>query len=121
MARWPLPTARRRRADAVASGQDAPRHSSAKPDVLLIIVDDLNTRLAAYGNDAVFTPNLERLARRGRRFDRAYNQFPICNPSRASLMSGWIPHKTRVWSNKTPAAPYLEAATLLQDHFNANG
>ena len=95
--------------------------TEARPDVLLIIVDDLNTRLAAYGDDAVFTPNLERLAQRGRRFDRAYNQFPICNPSRASLMSGWRPSRTRVWSNKTPAAGKLAGATLLQDHFRANG
>ncbi len=92
-----------------------------RPDVLLIIVDDLNTRLGAYGDEAVSTPNLERLAQRGRRFDRAYNQFPICNPSRASLMSGWRPSKTGVWSNRTPAASKLAGATLLQDHFRANG
>ena len=98
-----------------------PLRVEAAPDVLLIIVDDLNTRLSAYGNDAVATPSLERLARRGLRFDRAYNQFPICNPSRASLMSGWRPSRTRVWSNKTPAAASLSEATLLQDHFRANG
>lgn len=101
----------------------APRADAAeaRPDVLLIIVDDLNTRLSAYGNDAVATPSLERLAQRGRRFDRAYNQFPICNPSRASLMSGWRPSRTGVWSNKMPAAGKLAGATLLQDHFRANG
>ena len=92
------------RADAAASGQDAPRHSSGKPDVLLIIVDALNTHLAAYGNDALFTPNLERLARRGRRFDRAYNQFPICNPTRASLATVMRP-----WC-ATPTATSCAAA-----------
>jgi uncharacterized sulfatase len=91
------------------------------PNVLLVVVDDLNTRLDAYGHPEVKTPSLDRLVTQGRRFDRAYCQFPICNPSRASLMSGWRPERTLVWSNRTPPAPKLEGATLLQDHFHAHG
>jgi iduronate 2-sulfatase len=92
-----------------------------RPNVVLVVVDDLNTRLDAYGHPEVKTPGLDRLVTQGRRFDRAYCQFPICNPSRASFMSGWRPEKTLVWSNRTPPAPKLEGATLLQDHFHAHG
>jgi iduronate 2-sulfatase len=108
---------------ACASDQAAPDRptSTARPNVLLIVADDLNTRLSAYGHPEVKTPGLDRLAVEGRRFDRAYCQFPICNPSRASLMSGWRPERTLVWSNRTPPAAGLRGATLLQDHFRAHG
>ncbi len=110
-------------AAAAASQPSAPpgHATPTRPNVLLILVDDLNTRLSAYGHSEVRTPNIERLAERGRRFDRSYNQFPICNPSRASLLSGWRPQRTGVWSNRTPPGPKLEKATLLQDHFRSHG
>ncbi|WP_154857376.1 sulfatase [Cyclobacterium xiamenense] len=69
--------------------------SSDKPNVLFIISDDLTTTaVSSYENSAGYTPNIDRLASEGTRFTRAYCQYPVCGPSRASLMSGYYPHAT---------------------------
>jgi uncharacterized sulfatase len=108
---------------------DAPRPARAPPaaapgapplNVLLILADDLNTRLGSYGHD-VRTPNVDRLARRGRRFDRAYAQFASCNPSRTSFLTGWRPERTGVWSNAQPPGPQIAGAVPLQELFRAHG
>ena len=89
-------------------------------NVLLILVDDLNVHIGAYGHD-VRTPNIDRLAARGRRFDRAYAQVAMCSPSRSSLLSGWRPERTDIWNNLTPVRQHLSGARPLQEHFRANG
>ena len=58
------------------------------PNVLLLVIDDLRIEFGAQGYD-VSTPQIDRLAREGVRFSQAYTSWPVCAPSRASMMSGW--------------------------------
>ncbi len=95
---------------------------STPPNVLFIMVDDLNCRLGCYGDPIAHTPNIDRLAQRGVRFDRAYTQAPQCNPSRTSLLCGKYPSTTRIYENDTPSRAFLgPAAVFLPEFFQANG
>jgi len=69
-----------------------------KPNVLFIISDDLTaTAVSAYENKVCKTPNIDQLASEGTRFTRAYTQYPVCGPSRASMMSGYYPNATKTF------------------------
>ena len=74
---------------------------TARPNVLFIVVDDLDCRIGCFGDPVAKTPHLDRVAARGVRFDRAYCQFPLCNPTRSSVLSGRYPTSTGVLDNNT--------------------
>jgi uncharacterized sulfatase len=74
---------------------------SVKPNILLMVVDDLRDTLGCYGNTMVKTPNIDRLADRGVLFERAYVQYPVCNASRSSFLTGLRPDQTGVTDNNT--------------------
>lgn len=101
-----------------SGGAAAPRARN----VLLIMADDLNCDLSVYDEPRVPTPHLARLAARGVRFQHAYCQFALCNPSRVSLLSGRRPRDTRVLDNQTPARAHLgEDFLFLPGYFRSRG
>jgi len=71
----------------------------ARRNVLFIISDDLNNLLGCYGDPQVKTPNIDRLATRGVLFNKAYCSFPLCGPSRNSLLTGLYPNSTGIHAN----------------------
>lgn len=91
-------------------------HAQEKPNILLIISDDLNTRIGPYMDIENHTPNLDRLSEEGVRFTRAYSQYPICGPSRASLMSGLYPETNGVLRNSTDLGSYRKETPALSNH-----
>lgn len=103
-----------------APPSSAQAKEARRPNVLLIMADDLAPQLGNYGAP-VRTPNIDRLAKQGISFDRAYAQFPWCAPSRASMLTGTRPDTTRVADLTTPFRAALPDIQTLPQYFRGHG
>jgi iduronate 2-sulfatase len=83
----------------LVQGPAAVSAAAERPNVLFIMSDDLNNSLGCYGVPRVRTPNIDRLAARGVLFERAYCAYPLCGPSRNSLLTGLYPNSTGILAN----------------------
>jgi len=92
-----------------------------RPNVLFIAIDDLRPELGCYGSVIAKSPNLDKLAKEGMRFDRAYCQQAICSPSRASLMTGARPDQIGVIENTAYFRELNPEIVTLPQHFIKHG
>ncbi len=90
-------------------------------NVLLIIADDLNCDLGAYGNLVVKTPNIDRLAEKGVLFENAHSQYPWCGPSRASFMTGMYTNQTKITRNNMNIRNSVPDVITLGQRFRQQG
>jgi iduronate 2-sulfatase len=109
---------------AILLAATAPGRADDRPgpmNVLIIVSDDLtNNALGCYGGPRK-TPNIDAMAARGVRFDRAYCQFPLCNPSRASFLTGLRPDSLHVYENTTQFRRNVPEAQTLPQTFRKAG
>jgi arylsulfatase A-like enzyme len=92
-----------------------------RPNVLFLISDDLNNYLGCYGDPRAKTPNIDKLAARGVRFDRAYCAFPLCGPSRNSMLTGLYPNSTGILANSQIFRQTIPTQVSLSQAFRLDG
>jgi iduronate 2-sulfatase len=90
-------------------------------NVLFISIDDLRGEVGAFGSARVLTPNIDRLAARGVKFDKAYCQYPLCNPSRASILTGRYPKTLELYGNRDWFNGWYPELVSLPKHFKQQG
>ncbi len=95
--------------------------AAAKPNVLLICVDDLKPLLGCYGDKVVKSPNIDRLAARGVVFEKAFCNQAVCSPSRNALLTGLRPQTLGIYELSTNFRKAVPNAVTLPQHFKANG
>ncbi len=91
------------------------------PNILFIAVDDLRPELGCYGAELIHSPNIDRLAAEGTRFDRSYCNIPVCGASRTSLLTGLRPARNRFLNYFTAADEDAPGILTLPHHFRNNG
>lgn len=92
-----------------------------QPNVLLIMADDLRDFGGAFTKEVVKTPHLDRLRARGTTFERAYVQYPVCNPSRSSMMTGLRAEQTGIVGNDTQLRDKMPNVVTLPQCFKEAG
>jgi arylsulfatase A-like enzyme len=95
--------------------------AAQRPNVLFIISDDLNNFVGCYGDERAKTPNIDRLAARGVRFDRAYCQYPLCGPSRNSMLTGLYPNSNGILRNAQIFRQTIPSHISLPQAFRRDG
>jgi arylsulfatase A-like enzyme len=95
--------------------------AAKKKNVLFIVCDDLNTHVAPSGYDPIHTPTLSQLASEAMTFNRAFCQYPVCGPSRASFMSGLYPESTGVLNNTVDIRKERQGTVTMPQFFKQNG
>ncbi len=92
-----------------------------RPNILMIIVDDLKPELGCYDKDYIISPNIDKLAAEAVIFDRAYCNIPVCGASRASMMTGKYPNRVTYTDFKTYMDLDAPGAVTLPEYFKNNG
>ena len=105
----------------VSDLSDAQQVGTKKPNVLLILVDDLKPALGAYGDKTAISPNIDKLADHGMRFDMAYSNQAVCAPSRLNLMLGSRSTSTGFYRFGIDFRDFYPNAVTLPQHFMNNG
>ncbi len=99
----------------------SPRAEERKPNILLLMSDDLNSALSGFGHPQCKTPRLDALAKRGVRFENMHCQYPVCGSSRASLMTGLYPYTNGMLGNGGNLRKNLPNVVTLSQLFRNNG
>lgn len=92
-----------------------------KKNVLFIVIDDLNNTLACYGHETVLTPNIDKLASQGIKFNQAYCNYAVCNPSRSSFLTGLRPETIGVLNNRVTLNSVRDGRVTMPQLFRNNG
>jgi iduronate 2-sulfatase len=92
-----------------------------RKNILFVVCDDLNTHVSTSGYEPITTPNLAKLAKESITFNRAFCQYPVCGPSRASFLSGLYPQSTGVLNNTFDIRKTRPGTTSMPQFFKENG
>ena len=95
--------------------------AAKRPNVLLVVADDLRPQLGCYGKRQMVTPHLDRLAEQGTVFKRTFCQQPLCGPSRSSFLTGLRPDTTKIYDNATALRTSSPDVVTLPQHFKNHG
>ncbi|MBM1107350.1 sulfatase [Aurantibacter crassamenti] len=107
---------------SIGQSKSTKKNSSKKPNVLFIIADDLTaTAISSYENQAIHTPNIDALAAQGTRYTRTYSQYPVCGPSRASLLFGYYPNATQTYGYVSGRENVGPTRKSMPEFFKDNG
>src|SRR3954471_3094283 len=105
----------------LALGTCGSQAADHKPNILLICVDDLKPMLGCYGDSTIKSPNIDALASRGVRFDRAYCNQAVCSPSRNALLTSLRPTTLGIYDLGTNFRVAVPDAVTLPQYFKQNG